>query len=88
MNICMIGKIESGLDTLRARVTHNMEVKGGNKFVSEWHLADLGDNKFSWFGNITDMEAMGAMMSDPEEVAWDEENGAVYKVYSMVEMTD
>ena len=34
------------------------------------------------------MEAMGAMMSDPEEVAWDEENGAVYKVYSMAEMTD
>ena len=88
MNICMIGTIESGLDTLRARVIHNMEVKGGNEFVSEWHLVGLGDNKFSWFGNITDMEAMGAMMSDPEEVAWDEENGAVYKVYSIAEMTD
>ncbi len=33
------------------------------------------------------MEAMGAMLNTPEEVQWDKDNGAVYKVYSMAEMT-
>jgi hypothetical protein len=36
--------------------------------------------------NVTDMEALGAFMSDPAEVQWDKDNGAVYKAYSMQEM--
>jgi len=36
--------------------------------------------------NVTDMEALGAFMSDPAEVQWDQDNGAVYKAYSMQEM--
>ena len=87
MNLCMNGTIESGIEILRARVEHNMVVKGGNEFCTEWHLADLGNKKFVWLGNITDMEAMGAMLNTPEEVQWDKDNGAVYKVYSMAEMT-
>ena len=87
MNLCMNGTIESGVETLRARVEYNMGAKGGSEFCSEWHLADLGNNKFVWLGNITDMEAMGAMLNTPEEVKWDKDNGAVYKVYSMTEMT-
>ena len=31
---------------------------------------------------------MGAMLSTPEEVQWDNDNGAVYKVYSMAEMVE
>jgi len=27
------------------------------------------------------------MLNTPEEVKWDKDNGAVYKVYSMTEMT-
>ena len=34
------------------------------------------------------MEAMGAMLTTPEEVQWDKDNGAVYKVYSMAEMVE
>ena len=51
MNLCMNGTIESGVETLRARVEYNMGVKGGSEFCSEWHLADLGNNKFVWLGN-------------------------------------
>ena len=29
MNLCMNGTIESGVETLRARVEYNMGVKGG-----------------------------------------------------------
>lgn len=87
MNLCIHGVIASGVDTLRDRVEHNM-AKGGSEFCTEWSLADLGDNKFIWLGNITDMEAMGAMLSTPEEVQWDNDNGAVYKVYSMAEMVE
>ena len=38
--------------------------------------------------NCKDMEALGAFMSDPAEMQWDEDNGAVYKAYMMSEMTD
>ena len=37
--------------------------------------------------NCTDMDAMGAFMSDPTELQWDKDNGAVYKAYMMTEMT-
>ena len=87
MNLCMNGTIKSGVEILRARVEYKMGVKGGSAFCSEWHLAGLGNNKFVWLGNITDMEAMGTMLNTPEEVQWDKKNGAVYKVYSMTEMT-
>jgi hypothetical protein len=32
------------------------------------------------------MDALGAFMSDPLEVQWDKDNGAVYKAYSMQEI--
>tara|TARA_B110000459_G_C16421782_1_gene407777 strand:+ start:273 stop:512 length:240 start_codon:yes stop_codon:yes gene_type:complete len=77
MNLCINGTIKSGVEILRARVKYKIGVKGGSAFCSEWHLADLGNNKFVWLGNITDMEAMGAMLNTPEEIQWDKENGAV-----------
>jgi hypothetical protein len=38
--------------------------------------------------NVTDFDAMGAFMSNPAEVQWDKDNGAVYKVYTLEEMQD
>ena len=38
MNMCIYGTIAKGVETLRARVEHNME-RGANKFCSEWKLA-------------------------------------------------
>ena len=52
-------------------------------------VVSLGEGFYSkadfWI-NVTDMEALGAFMSDPAEVQWDQDNGAVYKAYSMQEM--
>ena len=75
------------LENLRARVEHNME-RGANKFCSEWKLADTGNNGFVWLGNITDMDGMGAFLSTDEEAKWDKDNGCIYKIYTMSEMTE
>ena len=48
--------------------------------VSEYRLADLGNNELMFAANVTDFDAMGAFMSNPAEVQWDKDNGAVYKV--------
>ena len=87
MNMCIYGTIAKGVEILRARVEHNME-RGANKFCSEWKLADTGNNGFVWLGNITDMDGMGAFLSTDEEAKWDKDNGCIYKIYSMSEMTE
>ena len=87
MNMCLHGVIVTGVETLRARVTHNME-RGASKFCSAWTLADTGNNGFVWLGNITDMDGMSAFLSTDEELKWDGDNGCVYKIYSMSEIAD
>ena len=87
MNMCLHGVIATGVETLRTRVTYNME-RGANKFCSEWLLADTGNNGFVWMGNITDMDGMGAFLSTDEEIKWDRDNGCVYKIYNMSNMFD
>ena len=87
MNMCIYGTIAKGVETLRVRVEHNME-RGANKFCSEWKLADTGNNGFVWLGNITDMDGMGAFLSTDEEAKWDKDNGCIYKIYTMSEMTE
>ena len=62
MNMCLLGTIATGVETLRARVKYNME-RGASEFCSEWTLADTGNNGFVWLGNITDMDGMGAFLS-------------------------
>ena len=50
-------------------------------------LADTGNNGFVWLGNVTDMDGMGAFLSTEEETKWDSDNGCVYKIYTMSEMS-
>ena len=85
MNMCLHGTIANGVETLRARVHYNME-RGASKFCSEWTLADTGNNGFVWLGNITDIDGMGALLS--EEIKWDKDNGCVYKTYTMSEISE
>ena len=87
MNICLLGTIATGVETLRARVEHNME-RGASKFCSEWKLADTGNNDFVWLGYVTDMDGMGAFLTTDEEIKWDKDNGCVYKLYTMSEMSE
>ena len=86
MNMCIHGTIASGVETLRERVKYNMK-RGASEFCSEWILADTGNNRFIWLGNITDMDGMGAFLSTDEEIKWDRDNGCVYKIYNMSEMS-
>ena len=67
MNMCILGTIDLGVETLRTRVEHDME-RGANKFCLDWKLADTGNNGFAWLGNTTDMDSMGALLSTEEEV--------------------
>ena len=50
--------------------------------------ADTGNNEFVWLGNITDMEGMEAFLSTDEEVKWDKDNGCIYKIYTMSEISE
>ena len=61
---------------------------GAGEFVTEWRFAEVGEKEFMACMNISDMEAMGAFMSSPEELQWDKDNGCEYTVYGMEEMTE
>ena len=84
--MCLLGTIATGVETLGARVTHNME-RGASEFCSEWTLADTGNHGFGWLGNITDMDGMGAFLSTDEEMKWDRDNRCVYKIFTMSKMS-
>ena len=85
MNVFMHGKIEAGFEVLKAKVDADMAGPAG-EFCTEYRLADLGDGEVMFCANVTDFEKMGAFMSDPAEVKWDKDNGAVYKIYTLEEM--
>ena len=87
MDLCIYGTIATGVETLRARVEYNME-RGASKYCSEWKHADTGNNGFVWLGNITDMDGMSAFLTTDEEMKWDKDNGCVYKLYTMSEMSE
>ena len=86
MNMCIYGKIATGVETLRLRVQHNM-ARGASEFCSEWQLTDAGNNEFIWLGNINNMDGMATFLSPDEEIQWDKDNGCVYKLYTMDEIT-
>tara|TARA_E500000178_G_scaffold284662_1_gene285982 strand:+ start:146 stop:406 length:261 start_codon:yes stop_codon:yes gene_type:complete len=81
------GTIEAGFDVLKARIDNLMAGDIGN-LVTEYRLTDLGNKEIMCAMNCTDMEAMGALLSDPAEMQWDKDNGAAYKPYMMTEMTE
>ena len=85
MNVFMHGKIEAGFEVLKAKVDADM-AGPASEFCTEYRLADLGDGEVMFCANVTDFEKMGAFMSNPSEVQWDKDNGAVYKVYTLEEM--
>ena len=80
MNVLIHGTIAAGFDVLKAKVEEDMAGPMG-KIISEYRLADLGNNEIMCAMNCTDMEAMGVFMADPAEMQRDKDNGAVYKAY-------
>ena len=68
MNMCILGTIATGVETLRARVEYNME-RGASKYCSEWKLFTT-EIMVLYGQNITDMEGMGAFLTTDEEIKW------------------
>ena len=64
MNVFFQGAIEAGFDVLKARIEGQTAGDMG-KWVSKYRLSDLGNNEVMCAMDCTDMEAMGAFMSDP-----------------------
>jgi|TARA_A200000113_G_scaffold147323_1_gene132600 hypothetical protein len=87
MNIFFHGTIEAGFNAIKGKLAKDMAGPMG-QWITEYRIADLGNNEVMCAMNCTDMEALGAFMSDPAEIQWDKDNGAVYKAYMMSEMTE
>ena len=81
----LVGKQENLPEALKAKMATDMAGPAG-EFCSEYRLADLGNGEVMFCANVTNFEKMGAFMSNPAEVQWDKDNGAVYKVYTLEEM--
>ena len=65
MNVFVRGTVETGAHGLHEKIKADMAA-GAGEFITEWRFAELGEKEFMACMNVTDMEAMGAMMSDPE----------------------
>ena len=87
MNVFVRGTVEAGANVLHAKIKADMAAGAGD-FVTEWRFAELGEKEFMACMNVTDMEAMGAFMSSPEELQWDKDNGCEYTIYGLEEMTE
>lgn len=86
MNVFFHGTIEAGFDVIKAKFEKDMAGPMA-AFVTDYRIADLGDGEVMCALNCTNMEEMGKFMSNPDEVQWDKDHGAVYKAYMMEEMT-
>ena len=87
MNIFFHGTIEAGFNAIKGKLAKDMAGPMG-QWITEYRIADLGNNEVMCAMNCTDMEALGAFMSDHEKIQCDKDNGAVYKAYMMSEMTE
>ena len=60
----MHGNIAAGFGVLKAKFDKDMAGPMG-KWVTDYRLTDLGNNEVMCCMNVTDMDALGAFMSDP-----------------------
>ena len=86
MNTCIVATFDCTFEKLEARIKGDMEGEAG-KFVSEYELVKVNDNKIIWLGNVADFEAMGTFMDSSENKQWDEENGVTLTAYTMKKMS-
>ena len=57
------------------------------KFISEYEIAEINEHKTAMFMNVTDMDALQALMTSPEMKEWDKANNCVDIVYSLEKIT-
>ena len=85
MNVFVRGTEATGARVIHEKIKDDMK-RGAEEFVTDWRFAEVNEKEFMACMNVTDMEAMGAFMSSPEELQWDKDNGCEYTVYGMEEM--
>jgi hypothetical protein len=85
MNICIHSTYICTFDDFLAQLEKTQPQ--WSPFVESYRIAKVDDHSSILMMNVTDFEAMGAMMSSDEMKAWDAENGCVDVIYSMEEMT-
>jgi len=69
-------------EEIQKRITDDMNGEPG-QWIGEWSLIREGDNGMVWLGEITDFNAFGAFMSDPEENEKDKSMGLDIKVFTI-----
>ena len=85
MNICIYSTYTCTFDDFKAQVEKTQPQ--WSAFVDGHHIATVDDHSSIMMMNVTDFDAMGAMMSSDEMKAWDAENGCVDMVYAMEAIT-
>ena len=85
MNTCIVSSFTCGFDDFTAMVENTRPE--WSQFVDDYRIAKIDEHQSVLLLNVTDFEAMGALMTSDEMKAWDAENGCVDVVYSMSEMT-
>ena len=81
MNLCVVSEYSCTVDDFRKMVkSYEEETK---KFISEYEIAEINEHKTAMFMNVTDMEALQALMTSPEMKEWDKENGYKDICYSL-----
>ena len=81
MNLCVVSTFDCTVDDFRAMMKEFEEEM--RTCVSEWEMAVLNDHKVVTMLNVTDMDAVIAIMSSPKMLEWDAENNDVDVVYSL-----
>ena len=85
MNLCVVSEYSCTVDDFRKMVkSYEEETK---KFISEYEIAEINEHKTAMFMNVTDMEAVQALMTSPTMKEWDKANNCVDVIYSLEKMT-
>ena len=85
MNVCIHSTYTCTFDDFLAQLEKSKPQ--WSPFVESYHVAKVNENSSIMIINVTEFEAMGAMMSSDEMKAWDAENGCVDMIYTMEAMT-
>ena len=81
MNLCVVSAFDCTVDDFRAMMKEYEEDM--RTCVSDWEIAMVNDHKVVTMLNVTDMDAVIAIMSSPKMLERDAANNDVDVVYSL-----
>jgi len=81
VNLCVVSTFDCTVDDFKAMMKEFEEEM--RTCVSDWEIAVVNDHKVVTMLNVTDMDAVMAIMSSPKMLEWDAANNDVDAVYSL-----